>query len=61
MILQLQRQPADVRWVMAYSHKIQSFMKIGSQQKCLDKVLTYTTFMCTVGLKIGKKLKQLLF
>ena len=28
-----------VRWVMAYGHKTQSFMKNGGQQKCLDKAL----------------------
>ena len=32
-------QRADTRWVMAYSHKTQSFMKNGGQQKCLDKAL----------------------
>ena len=32
-------QCADVRWVMAYGHKTQSFMKNGGQQKCLDKAL----------------------
>ena len=30
---------ADTRWVMAYRHKTQSFMKNGGQQKCLDKAL----------------------
>ena len=33
-------QRADARWVMVYSHKTQSFMKSGGQQKCLDKTLT---------------------
>ena len=32
---------ADVRWVMDYGHKTQSFMKNGGQQKCLDKALPY--------------------
>ena len=32
-------QCADARWVMAYSHKTQSFMKNECQQKCLDKAL----------------------
>ena len=32
-------QHADGRWVMAYGHKTQSFMKNGGQQKCLDKAL----------------------
>ena len=32
-------QRADARWVMAYVHKTQSFMKNGGQQKCLDKAL----------------------
>ena len=32
-------QRADVRWVMAYEHKTQSFMENGGQQKCLDKAL----------------------
>ena len=32
-------QCADVRWVMAYGHKTQSFMKNGGQQKCLDTAL----------------------
>ena len=34
-----QGQHADAPWVMAYSHKTQSFMKNGGQQKCLDKAL----------------------
>ena len=32
-------QRADARWVMAYGHKTQSFMKNGGQQKCFDKTL----------------------
>ena len=32
-------QRSDVRWVMAYGHKTQSFIKNGSQQKCLNKAL----------------------
>ena len=32
-------QHADICWDMAYDHKIQSFMKNGGQQKCLDKAL----------------------
>ena len=32
-------QHADAHWVIAYSHKAQSFMKNGGQRKCLDKVL----------------------
>ena len=32
-------QRADVRWVIAYSHKTQFFMKKWGQQKCLDKSL----------------------
>ena len=32
-------QRADTCWVMAYSHKTQSLMKNGGQQKCLDKAL----------------------
>ena len=33
-------QRADApRWVMAYGHKAQSFMKKGGQQKCLNKAL----------------------
>ena len=32
-------QRADVRWIMAYERKTQSFMKNRGQQKCLDKAL----------------------
>ena len=32
-------QRADACWVMAYSHKTQSFIKNRGQQKCLDKSL----------------------
>ena len=32
-------QCSDTRWVMAYDHKTQSFMKNSGQQKCLDKAL----------------------
>ena len=32
-------QHADTCWVMTYSHKTQSFIKNGGQQKCLDKAL----------------------
>ena len=32
-------QYADARWVMAYDHRTQSFMKNGGQQKCLDKAM----------------------
>ena len=32
-------QHGDAYWVMTYSHKTQSFMKNGGQQKCLDKGL----------------------
>ena len=31
-------------WAMAYSHKTQSFMKNGGQQKCLDKSIFKLTF-----------------
>ena len=34
-----QLQCADTRWVIAYDHETQSFMKNGGQQKCLDKAL----------------------
>ena len=34
-------QSADARWVIAYSHKTQSFMKNGAQQKYLDKALSF--------------------
>ena len=33
---------ADACWVMAYSHKTQSFIKNRGQQKCLDKALQCT-------------------
>ena len=32
-------QHANIRWVMTNDRKTQSFMKNGSQQKCLDKAL----------------------
>ena len=32
-------QRADVRWVIAYEYKTQTFVKNGGQQKCLDKAL----------------------
>ena len=32
-------QCADVRWVMAYGYKTQSFLKNGGRQKRLDKAL----------------------
>ena len=34
-------QCADTCWFMTYDHKIQSFMKNGGQQKCLDKALRF--------------------
>ena len=34
-------QRADVRWVMAYGHKTQSFIKNGGQQKYLHKALRW--------------------
>ena len=40
-----QGQHADAPWVMAYSHKTQSFMKNGGQQKCLDKALAVTIML----------------
>ena len=32
-------QRADVRWVIAYEYKTQTFVKNEGQQKCLDKAL----------------------
>ena len=32
-------QPTDAHWVIAHSHRTQSFMKKGGQRKCLDKAL----------------------
>ena len=32
-------QRTDAHWVIAHSHKTQSFMKKGGQRKCLDKAL----------------------
>ena len=41
-------QNADARWVMAYSHKTQSFMKNGCQQKSLDKALEKYSEPCQI-------------
>ena len=40
----------DVRWVMTYSHKTQSFMKHGLE-KCLDKALYYCIVRLTLHWK----------
>ena len=37
-------QHADACWVMACSHKTQSFMKNRGQQTCLDKALTFMAY-----------------
>ena len=49
-------QYADTRWVMAYSHKTQSFMKNGGQLKCLDKALIrdHAFFISNARLKLAK-------
>ena len=38
-------QCVDARWVSAYGHKTQSFMKNGGQQKHLDKALSPQTII----------------
>ena len=49
-------QYADTRWVMAYSHKTQSFMKNGGQLKCLDKALIrdHAFFISNARLNLAK-------
>ena len=49
LVLKCNGQHANARWVMAYSHKTQSFMKNGGQQKCLDKALETSQINC-IGL-----------
>ena len=36
-------QHVEARWIMAYGHKTQSFLRNVGQQKCLDKALQTET------------------
>ena len=53
-------QYADAHWEMAYSHKTQSIMKNGDQQKCFDKALLITDFqICGEWLVIKQEIKKI--
>ena len=49
---------AATHWVIAYGHETQSFIKNGSQQKCLDKALTQTFALRPLIFKLQQEVSK---